>query len=180
MSVKKHCKMLSRTPQDIEIPTICQVLPLSQVAEVDATLQCQGYTSRSMPFDLVDRVLEQVDDRIVTLKKVLPTEEYLADHFPSFPIMPGVLMLEAMVQAAIRLCSGSGERLVLGEVKAVKYGAMVKPNDSLKVEINVVSTNADGSVTCKGTGTVLRDGTDETETAVAGRFTIRPVRSSKQ
>ena len=73
-----------------------------------------------MPFDLVDQVLEQDDDSIVTLKKVLPSEEYLADHFPSFPIMPGVLMLEAMVQAAIRLLSKDGERLVLGQVKAVK------------------------------------------------------------
>ncbi len=133
-----------------------------------------------MPFDLVDQVLEQDDDSIVTLKKVLPSEEYLADHFPSFPIMPGVLMLEAMVQAAIRLLSKDGERLVLGQVKAVKYGAMVKPNDSLKIEVEVIARNVDGSATCKGTGTVLREGSTETKTAVAGRFTIRPVRSSTQ
>ena len=140
----------------------------------------EEYTSRAMPFDLVDQVLEQGDDRIVTIKKVAPTEKYLADHFPSFPIMPGVLMLEAMVQAAIRLLSKDGERLVLGQVKAVKYGAMVKPGDSLKVEVTVMQSNPDGSTNCKGTGTVLRDGTSETETAVSGRFTIRPVRSSKQ
>ena len=133
-----------------------------------------------MPFDLVDQVLEQENDRIVTLKKVSPSEEYLADHFPSFPIMPGVLMLEAMVQAAVRLLSKDGERLVLGRVKAVKYGAMVKPNDSLRVEVNVITSNADGSVTCRGTGTVLREDSTETKTAVAGRFTIRPVRSTKQ
>ena len=133
-----------------------------------------------MPFDLVDQVLEQDNDHIVTIKKVLPSEEYLADHFPSFPIMPGVLMLEAMVQAAVQLCSKDGERLVLGQVKAVKYGAMVKPNDTLKVEVRVIASNADGSATCKGTGVVLREGKNESETAVAGRFTIRPVRSSKQ
>ena len=133
-----------------------------------------------MPFDLVDQVLEQDDDSIVTLKKVLPSEEYLADHFPSFPIMPGVLMLEAMVQAAIRLLSKDSERLVLGQVKAVKYGAMVKPNDSLKIEVKVIARNIDGSTTCSGTGTVLQEGSAETKTAVAGRFIIRPVRSSKQ
>ena len=133
-----------------------------------------------MPFDLVDQVLEQGDDRIVTIKKVTPSEKYLADHFPSFPIMPGVLMLEAMVQAAIRLLSKDGGRLVLGQVKAVKYGAMVKPGDSLRVEVTVMQSNPDGSTNCKGTGTVLRDGTSETETAVSGRFTIRPVRSFKQ
>ena len=133
-----------------------------------------------MPFDLVDRVLKQEDDNIITLKKVLPSEEYLADHFPSFPIMPGVLMLEAMVQAAIRLLSKDSERLVLGQVKAVKYGAMVKPNDSLKIEVKVIARNIDGSTTCSGAGTVLQEGSAETKTAVAGRFIIRPVRSSKQ
>lgn len=133
-----------------------------------------------MPFGLVDQVLEQDDDSIVTLKKVLPSEEYLADHFPSFPIMPGVLMLEAMVQAAIRLLSKDSERLVLGQVKAVKYGAMVKPNDSLKIEVKVIARNMDGSAICSGTGTVLQEGSTETKTAVAGRFIIRPVRSSKQ
>ena len=133
-----------------------------------------------MPFDLVDQVLEQEDDRIVTLKKISPTEEYLADHFPSFPIMPGVLMLEAMVQAATRLLSKDGERLVLGQVKAVKYGAMVKPGDNLRIEVEVIQSNPDGSTTCKGKGTVYRDESQETETAVAGRFTIRPVRSSNQ
>lgn len=133
-----------------------------------------------MPFDLVDQVLEQGDDRIVTIKKVSPTEKYLADHFPSFPIMPGVLMLEAMVQAATRLLSKGSERLVLGQVKAVKYGAMVKPGDNLKVEVTVMQSNPDGSTDCRGIGTVMRDGASEAETAVAGKFTIRPVRSSKQ
>ena len=87
-------------------------------------------------------------------------------------------MLEAMVQAASVLCSKDGQRLVLCEVKAMKYGAMVKPNDQLKVEVAIVKSNPDGSTTCKGVGTVLRNGSAEHETAVAGRFTIRPVRMS--
>ena len=87
-------------------------------------------------------------------------------------------MLEAMVQAASEMVSRNGERLVLGEVKAVKFGAMVKPGDQLKIDITRVKTNKDGSTSCKGTGAVLRNHTQETETAVAGRFTIRPVRLS--
>ncbi|MDP7008163.1 MAG: hypothetical protein QGI78_01175 [Phycisphaerales bacterium] len=129
-----------------------------------------------MKFDLVDQVLEQEESRIVTIKQVTLAEEYLADHFPSFPILPGVLMLEAMVQAASCLLTPNGERLVLGEVKAVKYGAMVRPGDALRVEITAGTTAEDGSTPCKGKGTVLRRDGQEPETAVAGRFTMRPAR----
>ena len=139
---------------------------------------CPPYNPQLMKFDFVDQILEQSETRIVTVKQVSPEEEYLKDHFPTFPIMPGVLMLEAMVQAASRLCSKDGTRLVLGKVKAVKYGAMVQPGDQLHIEITVVHSNDDGSYSCKGNGTVHRNDTAETETAVAGRFTIRPVQLS--
>ena len=127
-----------------------------------------------MPFNLVDRVLEKNDNRIITLTEISPSDKYLEDHFPSFPIMPGVLMLETMVQAAIQLLPEDGERYVLGEAKAIKYGAMIKPNDCLKVEVEILSINSDSSANCKGTGTVFREGNGNTKTAVAGRFTIRP------
>ena len=54
-----------------------------------------------MKFHLVDRI-EALDppERIVTMKCLSAAEEYLADHFPTFPVMPGVLMLESCVQAA--------------------------------------------------------------------------------
>ena len=129
-----------------------------------------------MKFDLVDQVLEQGEKRIVTLKQVTLAEEYLADHFPGFPILPGVLMLEAMVQAASTLLAPEGHRLVLGAVKAVKYGAMVRPGDSLRVEVTASATKEDGTTPCKGTGTVLRRDSEQIETAVAGRFTMRPAR----
>ena len=131
-----------------------------------------------MKFDLVDQILEQDESRIVTIKQVTQAEEYLGDHFPSFPILPGVMMLEAMVQAGSKLCANETERLVLGEVKAVKYGAMVKPGDRLKVEVNLIKKNDDGSFGCRGNGTVLKNDTEETQTAVAGVFNIRPVRMS--
>ena len=131
-----------------------------------------------MRFELIDEVLEQSPERIVAVKHVTLAEEYLGDHFPGYPILPGVLMLEAMVQAARRLLAGrSPDRLVLGSVRALKYGAMVRPGDVLRVE--VTASDADGEAfACRGTGTVIHDptGAGSTETAVSGRFTMRPVR----
>lgn len=136
-----------------------------------------------MKFELIDEVLESSEDRLRAVKVVTRAEEYLGDHFPSFPVLPGVMMLEAMVQAARRLLAGRGDaRLVLGKAKALKYGAMVRPGDSLEVEVSLVKPGDDGSFVVKGTGTVRRAGENASagETAVSGRFTMRPIRTSPQ
>jgi 3-hydroxyacyl-[acyl-carrier-protein] dehydratase len=136
-----------------------------------------------MKFRLIDAILEQSPERIVALKQVSLAEEYLADHFPSFPILPGVLMLEAMVQAARAMLTAPpyqhDRHLVLGEVKALKYGNMVRPGEALEVEITLQKTNDDGSYTCKGSGKVRRPKGvgDSDDIAVSGRFTLRPIRT---
>ena len=132
-----------------------------------------------MKFQLIDAVVEQTSDRIVAIKQVSLAEEYLADHFPSFPVLPGVMMIEAMVQAA-RMMLPKDQRLVLGEVKALKFGNMVRPGQALRVEVTFSKRNDDGSFTCKGSGAVLSPNSHaqaELETAVSGRFTMRPVRA---
>jgi 3-hydroxyacyl-[acyl-carrier-protein] dehydratase len=131
-----------------------------------------------MKFQLIDVILEQSPERIVAVKQVSAAEEYLADHFPSFPILPGVMMLETMVQAARAMLPAS-PRLVLGEVKALKYGQMVRPGEALEVEVTLHKRLDDGSYACKGTGLVRRrNGAAENgETAVSGRFVMRPIRS---
>jgi 3-hydroxyacyl-[acyl-carrier-protein] dehydratase len=130
-----------------------------------------------MKFHLVDSILEQSPERIVAIKQVSLAEEYLADHFPSFPVLPGVMMIEAMVQAA-RAMLPAAQRLVLGEVKALKFGNMVRPGQSLQVEVTLSKSNDDGSYTCKGVG-IVRDhasSAGEAPAAVSGKFTMRPVR----
>ncbi len=130
-----------------------------------------------MKFNLIDTVLEQSPDRIVVIKQVSLAEEYLADHFPSFPVLPGVLMVETMVQAARRLLADRGEtRLVLGEVKGLKFGSFVRPGEALAVDVTVTGS-VDGTYQCRGKGRVMRhDGNRLDETAVSGRFTMRPIR----
>ena len=109
-------------------------------------------------------------------KQVSSAEEYLADHFPGFPILPGVMMLEVMVQAARTLLESSNEGVwVIGEVRAVKYGAMVRPGQALEVEVTASEPDEHGVYACRGTGTV-KGGPSDGDTAISGRFTMRPVR----
>jgi 3-hydroxyacyl-[acyl-carrier-protein] dehydratase len=135
-----------------------------------------------MHFDLVDAVLEQSADRIVTLKNVSAAEEYLQDHFPTFPVLPGVLMIEAMVQAARRLLAGRDPALgrhVLCGVKALKYGTFVRPGDAMKVEVTLSKAADDGSFDFKGSAEVVRPDQSPDEArpqCVSGRFTLRGVR----
>jgi 3-hydroxyacyl-[acyl-carrier-protein] dehydratase len=135
-----------------------------------------------MKFVLLDRIIEQTADRIVAVKHVSLAEEYLADHFPGYPVLPGVMMVEAMVQAARRMltdAAGDG-RLVLGEVRALKFGSMVRPGEALEVEVRLLKELEGSRYLCQGTGIVRGDERTTAragETAVSGRFTMRPVHS---
>ncbi|MBY0262487.1 MAG: hypothetical protein K2Q20_09095 [Phycisphaerales bacterium] len=136
-----------------------------------------------MHFCLVDKVIEQAPERIVTIKQVTAAEEYLQDHFPGFPVLPGVFMIESLVQAGRRMLEGRAElrstRLVLGGVRALKYGSFVRPGQTLRVEVTLAKTLEDGSFELKGEGVVIGAGVateGEPPTAVSGKFTLRPVR----
>jgi 3-hydroxyacyl-[acyl-carrier-protein] dehydratase len=134
-----------------------------------------------MHFNLVDSVVERSPKHIVTLKQVSAAEEYLQDHFPGFPVLPGVLMLESMVQAARELLRDKpgASRLVLGEARALKYGRFVKPGSRMRVSVSLLKELDGGRFEFKGEATVhgpLDPGISDGEAAVAvsGRFTLRP------
>lgn len=136
-----------------------------------------------MHFNLVDSVLERSADRIVTIKQVSSAEEYLQDHFPGFPVLPGVMMIESMVHAARTLLGDQGvqQRMVLGGVRALKYGRFVRPGERMRVEVTLGKRLEDGSVEFKGEATVQAAGApaaDPDAVAVSGRFTLRPARVS--
>jgi len=111
-----------------------------------------------MKFQLVDKI-EAIEPgkRIVTTKALSLAEEYLADHFPAFPVLPGVMMLEAMVQSAawlVRLAQDyANSTIVLSAAKNVRYASFVAPGDVLRCEIDAIGI-ADESAKFKGVGFV--------------------------
>ncbi|MGH7780198.1 MAG: 3-hydroxyacyl-ACP dehydratase FabZ [Candidatus Binataceae bacterium] len=94
------------------------------------------------PFLLVDRVLEIGDGRILTLKNVTFNEPFFQGHFPGYPVMPGVLIIEAMAQSgailALNQVGADPSRLfMLTGLDKVRIRRRVVPGDSLKVEVTI-------------------------------------------
>jgi 3-hydroxyacyl-[acyl-carrier-protein] dehydratase len=119
-----------------------------------------------MRFTLIDRVLSIDPGKSITAIKTLTlSEEYLADHFPRFPVMPGVLMLEAMTQAAawtIRVAEDFAHSIVvLRSAKNVKYGDFVEPGRVLTVTADVLSQD-ETTTKVKASGTVSSAGGERT------------------
>jgi 3-hydroxyacyl-[acyl-carrier-protein] dehydratase len=118
-------------------------------------------------FNLIDKILTLSDHRVVAVKHVTLAEEYLADHFPTFPVLPGVMMLEASVQAAAWLLHyrhGFAKSMaVLKEVRNVKYGHFVAPGDFLQIDVEMVKPE---ETTFKISGSVGKS------TAIAGRIEL--------
>jgi 3-hydroxyacyl-[acyl-carrier-protein] dehydratase len=91
-----------------------------------------------MRFHLVDRILEvQPGQSLRAAKNLTLGEEYLADHFPTFPVMPGVLMLQTLVEAGSWLWRITDDFqysiIVLREAKNVKYGHFMEPGGRMLV-----------------------------------------------
>ena len=108
--------------------------------------QIQQLLPHRYPFLLVDRVIEIVPDQsVVTLKNVTINEPFFNGHFPGHPVMPGVLIVEAMAQSAglltqlsARMKGGSPTSLFyLAKVDNARFNAPVVPGDQLRMEVRL-------------------------------------------
>jgi 3-hydroxyacyl-[acyl-carrier-protein] dehydratase len=99
------------------------------------------------PFLLVDRIEELETERVVGIKNVTVNEPFFAGHFPDYPVMPGVLIIEAMAQVAgVLVLSGIPDRknklVLLAGVDGAKFRRPVRPGDQLRMEMKVLRSRA--------------------------------------
>lgn len=95
------------------------------------------------PFLLVDKVLEMDEGkRVVGLKNVSANEPFFAGHFPEYPVMPGVLILEALAQvgaiAVLDMEQNKGKIGFLAGVDKCRFKREVKPGDQLQLEVEII------------------------------------------
>ncbi len=118
------------------------------------------------PFLMVDRILEiEPGKRAVGMKNVTINEPYFTGHWPQRPVMPGVLMVEAMAQVAgiFLLCGAAaeGRQAFLGGIDKVRFRRQVVPGDQLIIEAELIKqrgnigkvrtvARVDGEVACEG------------------------------
>jgi 3-hydroxyacyl-[acyl-carrier-protein] dehydratase len=124
----------------------------------------------AMRFHLIDRIVEVNAGRNLRAYRNLTLgEEYLADHFPTFPVMPGVLMLQALVEAGAWLMRLSEDFahsvIVLREARNVKYDNFMEPGKQMQVFVELVERTP-ALATFKGKGE------SEGQQTVSARLTL--------
>src|SRR5258705_9957113 len=112
------------------------------------------------PFLLVDRIEELEVERVVGIKNVTVNEPFFAGHFPDYPVMPGVLIIEAMAQVAgVLVLNGIADRksklVLLAGIDGAKFRKPVRPGDQLRMEMKVLRSRASMA---KVSGTATVDG----------------------
>ncbi len=124
----------------------------------------------TLRFSLIDRITDLSEGKSISAIKVLTlAEEYLADHFPRFPVMPGVMMLEAMYQASAWLIRKTENfqhtMVVLREARNVKFSNFVEPGQVLQVTATIMK-HTDDTTMLKAEASV------EGKTAVSARLVL--------
>jgi beta-hydroxyacyl-ACP dehydratase FabZ len=109
--------------------------------------EIRGILPHRFPFLLVDRIIEMEPDRIVGIKNVTHNEPHFTGHFPDFPVMPGVLIVEAMAQTAgvlvLRSIPDRANKLVLlVAIENARFRRPVVPGDCLRMEMKVIKRKA--------------------------------------
>ena len=100
------------------------------------------------PFLLLDEIIEQSDARIVCSKRFAGDEFWYAGHYPAFPLTPGVLLCEAAMQAGAVLLARHAADVpggvpVATRMNNVKFKAMVRPGDTVEIDVTLVERMSD-------------------------------------
>ncbi|MGA3098249.1 MAG: 3-hydroxyacyl-ACP dehydratase FabZ [Bryobacteraceae bacterium] len=116
-------------------------MPILEINEIRALLP------HRYPFLLVDRIVEMDAERVVGIKNVTHNEPFFQGHFPDFPVMPGVLIVEAMAQAAGVLVLASipdraSKLVLLVAIESARFRRPVVPGDTLRMEMAVIKRKA--------------------------------------
>ena len=154
--------------------------PSARVMDIQEILQLLPHR---FPFLLIDRVLEvEPKQRILCLKNVSVNEPHFAGHFPDYPLMPGVLIVEAIAQAGgLLLLNEIPDRadklMVFTGIDGAKFRRPVVPGDQLKIEVKVLQWRS-RAVKMQGIATV--DGKVACEATVMCQLVPRPRRGAAQ
>ncbi len=120
------------------------------------------------PFLLVDRILElEEGKKAIGIKNVTANEEFFNGHFPDYPVMPGVLIVEALAQvggvAMLKKKENEGRLALFAGIDKCRFKKQVKPGDQLKLEVEILRLR--GSIG-KGKGVATVDGELVCETEI--------------
>ncbi len=135
-----------------------QPQPSSQTMDI---VEIMSILPHRYPFLLIDRVVElERKTRIVALKNVTVNEPHFAGHFPDYPIMPGVLMVEAIAQAGGALLltefpDRADKLMVFTGIDSAKFRRPVVPGDQLRIEVTVLNWR---TTACKMRGVATVEG----------------------
>lgn len=118
------------------------------------------------PFLFLDRVEELVEgERAVGIKNVTVNEPFFRGHFPEFPVMPGVLIVEALAQvgavALLSVDANKGKLALFAGIDRVRFKRQVRPGDTLRLEVRITrsrgtigfgeaTATVDGELACTG------------------------------
>jgi 3-hydroxyacyl-[acyl-carrier-protein] dehydratase len=132
------------------------VAPAAKTMDI---LEIMSILPHRYPFLLIDRVVEiEPKQRIVAIKNVSLNEPQFQGHFPDYPIMPGVLMVEAIAQAGGALLlteipDRENKLMVFTSIDSAKFRRPVVPGDQVRIEVKVLNWRST-AVRMQGTATV--------------------------
>jgi 3-hydroxyacyl-[acyl-carrier-protein] dehydratase len=139
----------------------------SQMPETLSSQEIQKIIPHRFPFLLVDKIVEiEWGTRAVGIKNVSANEPFFQGHFPGYPVMPGVLLIEAIAQvgavALLGMPENKGKLAFFAGVDEVRFKRQVVPGDTLRIELTLTrvrgpigqgtgEATVDGQLACRGT-----------------------------